>query len=141
MLFSGVRPESKPNALLHPANYLPKASAHTLVGMALIITLCWPPAIIRASENEPIWIGVAKRDVTPKSPVVLAGYGGRTEPYESISTRLWARAIVLGKKDPAVFVVVDNCGITEARYGANSGKTCQSRFSQGAYQRCRDSHP
>ena len=37
-------------------------------------------------------IGVAKVDVTPKGPVVLAGYGGRTTEHEGIDTKLWARA-------------------------------------------------
>ena len=43
-------------------------------------------------------IGVAKVDVTPKGPVVLAGYGGRTTEHEGIDTKLWARAMVMGNK-------------------------------------------
>ena len=56
-------------------------------------------------------IGVAKVDVTPKGPVVLAGYGGRTTEHEGIDTKLWARAMVMGNKSPVAVVVLDNCGV------------------------------
>ena len=57
-------------------------------------------------------IGVSRTDITPKFPVVLAGYGGRTKEFEGIDTKLWARCLVIGKDNPAVLVVIDNCGIT-----------------------------
>ena len=63
-------------------------------------------------DNDEIWVGVAKVDVTPKVPVVLAGYGGRTKPFEAVETKLWARAMVIGKKNPVAIVVLDNCGVT-----------------------------
>jgi hypothetical protein len=56
-------------------------------------------------------IGVAKVDVTPKGPVVSAGYGGRTTEHEGIDTKLWARAMVMGNKSPVAVVVLDNCGV------------------------------
>jgi len=59
-------------------------------------------------------VGVARVDVTPRTPVVLAGYGGRTTEHEGIDTPLWARAMVIGDTDPVAIVVLDNCGITDA---------------------------
>ena len=56
-------------------------------------------------------VGVAKVDVTPKGPVVLAGYGGRKTEHEGIDTKLWARAMVIGDKSPVAVVVLDNCGV------------------------------
>lgn len=70
------------------------------------------PRFVVADTPPPVWVGVAKIDVTPDAPVVLAGYGGRTRPFESIDTRLWARAIVIGRENPVALVVLDNCGIT-----------------------------
>ena len=67
---------------------------------------------VNADKSEQIWVGVAKVDVTPTIPVVLAGYGGRTKPYEAIDTKLWARALVIGKDEPVAIVVLDNCGVT-----------------------------
>ena len=58
-----------------------------------------------------IQVGVAKVDVTPQTPAVLAGYGGRTQPFQGVDSKLWARAIVLGTANPVVIVVLDNCGV------------------------------
>jgi neutral ceramidase len=59
-------------------------------------------------------VGVSKVDVTPTHPVLLAGYGGRTTEHEGVDTPLWARAMVIGQTKPAVIVVLDNCGVTQA---------------------------
>lgn len=65
-----------------------------------------------AAESEPlIPVGAAKMDVTPKEPVALAGYGSRKTEFESIETKLWARAMVFGEKQPTVIVALDNCGV------------------------------
>ncbi len=58
-------------------------------------------------------VGVAKVDVTPSEPVVLAGYGGRSTPFEQLDTRLWARACVIGTEKPIALLVLDNCGIPQ----------------------------
>ena len=62
--------------------------------------------------QDRIPVGFAKTDVTPAEPVVLAGYGSRTAPFESIDTKLYARAMVIGDQEPHAIVVLDNCGIT-----------------------------
>ena len=56
------------------------------------------------SEDRLVPVGAAKVDVTPAHPVVLAGYGGRTTELEGIDTRLWARAMVIGKEKPVAIV-------------------------------------
>ena len=60
---------------------------------------------------DPVAVGAARIDVTPTHPVALAGYGGRTKEHEGVDTKIWARALAIGAKDPAVIVAVDNCGI------------------------------
>lgn len=68
-----------------------------------------------SEENEgSIMLGAAKVEVTPEEPVVLAGYGARTTELEGIDTKLWARAVAIGEKDPLVMVVLDNCGVPAA---------------------------
>ena len=64
-----------------------------------------------AESIEPVMVGAAKVDVTPKEPVVLAGYGSRTKEFEGIDNKLWARAMVIGETDPVAIVVLDNCGV------------------------------
>jgi neutral ceramidase len=56
-------------------------------------------------------VGVAKVDITPSHPVVLAGYGGRTEEFEGVDQFLWARAMAIGERDPVLVIAVDNCGV------------------------------
>ena len=64
-----------------------------------------------ALRADPVTVGAAKIDVTPTHPVALAGYGGRTREHEGVDTKIWARALAIGAKNPAVIVAVDNCGI------------------------------
>ena len=56
-------------------------------------------------------VGVAKVDITPKHPVILAGYGSRTQEFEGIDSPLWIRALTIGRENPVAVIVVDNCGI------------------------------
>ena len=59
-------------------------------------------------------VGVAKVDVTPKVPVLLAGYGGRTTEHQGVDTPLWARALVIGDEKRVAIVALDNCGVPQA---------------------------
>ena len=77
------------------------------LGLFLLVIVADPN-----NKTNSVFVGSSKVDVTPKFPVVLAGYGGRTQEFEGIDTKLWARCLVIGKEDPAVLVVIDNCGIT-----------------------------
>ena len=39
--------------------------------------------------------GTAKADITPNTPIWMAGYGGRTKPSEGTLHPLWAKALAL----------------------------------------------
>ena len=74
------------------------------------VTLVCCCGVVRATG---VWtrVGVAKVDITPSEPVLLAGYGGRTGEHLGVDQRIWARALVLGDNDPIILVAVDNCGV------------------------------
>ena len=55
-------------------------------------------------------VGVAKIDVTPTHPVLLAGYGGRPGEHVGVDTKIWARALAFGE-EPSLVIAVDNCGV------------------------------
>ena len=80
------------------------------IALQLFISLVFLSAVKGAST---VSVGVSKVDVTPDMPVLLAGYGGRTTEHEGIDTSLWARAMVIGDKNPVAIVVLDNCGISQ----------------------------
>lgn len=82
-----------------------------IVGLIILCGLWQMPGTASNESKINVRVGVAKVDVTPIEPVVLAGYGGRTKEFDGIDTPLWARCMVIGKNEPAVIVVVDNCGI------------------------------
>jgi putative membrane-bound dehydrogenase-like protein len=56
-------------------------------------------------------VGVARVDVTPTYPVRLSGFGFRRTESEGVSQRIWAKALAIGKDDPAVLIAVDNLGV------------------------------
>ncbi|GIW86684.1 MAG: hypothetical protein KatS3mg108_1008 [Isosphaeraceae bacterium] len=55
-------------------------------------------------------VGLAKRDITPATPIRLTGYGSRTAEADQIDQRLWARAVAIGDQ-PVVLVTLDLCGV------------------------------
>lgn len=61
-------------------------------------------------------IGVARIDITPKFPVRLSGYLGRTSEFSGVDQRLWAKAMAIGSDDAGVVVLVsvDNLGVGES---------------------------
>ena len=82
-----------------------------IIGLIILFGLWQRPIIAKTESKANVQVGVAKVDVTPKEPVVLAGYGGRTKEFDGIDSSLWARCMVIGIHEPAVIVVVDNCGV------------------------------
>ncbi|MDG1855158.1 MAG: neutral/alkaline non-lysosomal ceramidase N-terminal domain-containing protein [Verrucomicrobiales bacterium] len=82
-----------------------------IIGLIILFGLWQRPIIAKTESKANVQVGVAKVDVTPKEPVVLAGYGGRTKEFDGIDSSLWARCMVIGRNEPAVIVVVDNCGV------------------------------
>jgi len=90
---------------------LPPASIRSFAALVICFD-AWICAAVFAADQPNILVGVAKVDVTPTVPVVLAGYGGRTPEYEGIDDKLWARALVIGDRQPVAVVALDNCGVT-----------------------------
>ncbi len=95
-------------------------NARDLWRVALILWM-GSTAIGRADEKAPesgslIPVGVAKIDITPGRPVRLSGYSTRRTEAESVSQRLWAKAMAIGSDSahPAILITVDNCGVSAA---------------------------
>ena len=86
--------------------------ARWICGLTVLITLL--TADVQAKDQPNILVGTARMDATPTEPVVLAGYGGRTQPYEGIDSKLWARALVIGNEKPVAIVALDNCGVPQS---------------------------
>ena len=57
-------------------------------------------------------VGVARVDITPDSPIRLAGYGARTKTEAgAIIQRLGAKALAFGSDHPSILITVDLLGI------------------------------
>ena len=63
-------------------------------------------------------VGAARIDITPEFPVRLTGYGNRAEEFESVASRIHARALSIQQSaadsqdaNHVVLVTVDNCGV------------------------------
>ena len=59
-------------------------------------------------------VGIAKVDISPKEPVPLAGYGGKTRLSTRIEHPIWIKALALrdGDGSPAVLVTADLVGLS-----------------------------
>ncbi|MCZ6675305.1 MAG: neutral/alkaline non-lysosomal ceramidase N-terminal domain-containing protein [Verrucomicrobia bacterium] len=63
--------------------------ALTLLGL-----IAFSAALIEGVETD--WqVGVASVDITPAQPMLMSGYANRKEPFESIGTRLYAKAMAM----------------------------------------------
>ncbi|MBM3457144.1 MAG: hypothetical protein FJX77_01220 [Armatimonadetes bacterium] len=58
--------------------------------------------------------GTAKTDITPRTPIWLAGYGGRDRPSEGVLHPIWVRALALedGAGERVVLLTTDLCGLS-----------------------------
>ncbi len=74
----------------------------------LLVCSLMLPSVTQAELTN---VGVAKLDITPTHPTLLAGYGGRAGEHVAVDMKLWARALVIGDKNPVLLVAVDNCGV------------------------------
>jgi len=65
--------------------------------------------------GRPVMLGAARVDITPSTPIRLAGYAARKSETAKIAQRLFAKALVIGGDDagskPVVLVTVDSCGV------------------------------
>jgi len=70
------------------------------------------PGLARAGVAETVPVGVAKVDITPRTPVRMYGYAARKKESEGVAGRLKAAALAIGGDTgdgPAVLLTVD-CG-------------------------------
>ncbi len=65
------------------------------------------------AEQPTYFVGAARIDVTPQEPMRLSGYGSRRAVSEGVSQPLYAKAVAIqaGQDAPAVWIMVDNCGV------------------------------
>ncbi len=66
---------------------------------------------VTAAHDHMTSIGVAKVDITPDYPVRMQGYAVRKTEATNAAQPIWAKALAIGDKEPAIFLTVDNCGI------------------------------
>lgn len=68
-------------------------------------------AVVTPSHAAELRAGLARIDITPSTPVMLAGYASRKELSQGVHDRLFARAIAF-ERSPGrlVLVAVENCG-------------------------------
>jgi putative membrane-bound dehydrogenase-like protein len=66
---------------------------------------------VSAADDQMTSIGVAKVDITPDYPVRMQGYAVRKTEATNAAQAVWAKALAIGDKEPAIFLTVDNCGI------------------------------
>jgi putative membrane-bound dehydrogenase-like protein len=66
---------------------------------------------ITAADDQMTGIGVAKVNITPDYPVRMQGYAVRKTEATNAAQPVWAKALAIGDKEPAIFLTVDNCGI------------------------------
>lgn len=92
----------------------PKALLRGIVFAWSIVCLAWS-----STAAEPGWkAGTARAVITPKKPLWMAGYGGRTEPSEGKLHDLWIRVLALEDAEGHRGVVLssDTLGIPKAMY-------------------------
>ena len=94
-----------------------------MLSIALSVTVFANP-----DKKTFIEVGVAKVDITPDAPMRLSGYGSRTEVYDSVEQKLWAKAMAIGSDDqePVVLITMDLVGFTAAMAERLSGKLAQT---------------
>src|SRR5713101_10006397 len=87
--------------------------------LALAGILLVSQAVLRfgATAAEIEWqVGLAIVKITPEKPVPMAGYAGRTKPYENVAQDIYAKALALedGQGHRAVLVTTDLLGLSRA---------------------------
>ncbi|HMJ64724.1 MAG TPA: neutral/alkaline non-lysosomal ceramidase N-terminal domain-containing protein, partial [Candidatus Binatia bacterium] len=78
---------------------------------AIFILFAFVTAASSAPVQKTLSAGVAKIDITPAYPVRMTGYAVRTTEATNAAQHIWAKALAIGDKEPALFITVDNCGV------------------------------
>ncbi len=86
-----------------------------MTALRLILALLLLPLPLTAATWK---AGTAKADITPKKPIWMAGYGGRSKESEGVLHPLWAKALALedAKGKRAVIIATDTLGMTRGSY-------------------------
>ena len=73
------------------------------------------PAALAQSESTVYQVGLARRDITPKFPIRLNGFGFRRTESEGVTQQIWAKSMAIddGSGDPTLLITVDILGIPE----------------------------
>jgi hypothetical protein len=82
-----------------------------------LLTLFAADAPAAAPPVRPDWkVGLARVKITPERPVFLAGYAGRSRPFDKVAGDLYAKALALEGRDGhvAVLVTTDLLGLSAA---------------------------
>ncbi len=84
-------------------------------GWLLALALLVPRIPMAAAEPSP-QVGLAVRDITPETPIRLAGYAGRKKPADRVEHPLLVQALALknASGERLVFVALDNCEVSRA---------------------------
>jgi hypothetical protein len=69
-----------------------------------------------AAEEPLLEVGIAVRNITPDTPIWLAGYAARKHPSEKVDSPLVAQAFALKSSsgERLVLVSLDNCEVSHA---------------------------
>lgn len=110
---------------MHPRNILP----------ILAFAIC----AIATGQNasvEPFIAGFSETNITPGQPVILSGYGGRDDPFESVHDDIYAQAMYLQQgKEEALVITSDlighsheNVDLLKAKINEETGISPQKIF-------------
>jgi len=86
----------------------------------LLVVMLGLASQVWALEAESGWrVGLAATKITPEQPIRMAGYSDRTEPSQSVSSDLYAKAMALedGNGNRALLFTADIIGFTERLSG------------------------
>ena len=68
---------------------------------------------VSAQPADHYSVGVAAVDITPDYPIRLNGFGNRREETETVSQRIFARALAIshGDQSPLILITLDSLGV------------------------------
>ena len=99
----------------HPMMVLSKtACCHQLFSIFFLLSLSvFTGNSVLAQPADQYNVGVAVVDVTPDYPIRLNGFGNRRQETETVSQRIFARALAIshGDQAPLVLVTLDSLGV------------------------------
>ncbi|MFN5298108.1 MAG: hypothetical protein ACK5HA_07405, partial [Planctomycetaceae bacterium] len=94
----------------------PTSTGATATGAAaeVAVTLAQAAAAADAGPETPWQAGLATRDITPQTPIRLAGFGNRRQESEGVRQSLRASALALsaGSEPPVVLLTLDAMDIS-----------------------------